>query len=215
MSQRIQFCSSAAKNALRATILAAVGIGAAMAQITGTPGPIGMPGCTVNPASPATGTGIPESYFGVAPSTVNKSLVGPLQLLTAGRVDERAGTIRLPLYRGRVKQGNRAVWYILTDTTDRANAEALGLNFSAKLVYSAVSPRAVRNATLLPDGSLEFESGTVDFTPDRILRPIPGPNPFPPLEAKPGSVGDASYSPLIRIVNAGGHIYNEIGRAHV
>ena len=65
MSQTIQLCPSAAKNALRATILAAVGIGAAMAQTT-------APGCSVNPASPATGTGIPAAYFGVAPSTVNK-----------------------------------------------------------------------------------------------------------------------------------------------
>lgn len=201
MSQTIQLCSSATKHVLRATILAAVGIGAAMAQTA-------IPGCTVNPASPATGTGIPEAYFGVAPSTVNKSLVGPVQLLTAGKVDDRAGTVRLPLYRGRVRQGNRAVWYILTDTTDRANAEALGLNFSAKLVYAAVSPKAVRNATLLADGTLEFESGTVDFSPDRVVRPTPGPSPFPPLEAKPGSVGDANYSPLVRILNAGGHIYN-------
>ena len=168
----------------------------------------GMPGCQIDPASPATGADVPSTYFGPAPSTVQKELVGPLQLLTAGQLDRRAATLTLPLYRGRVRQGNRTVWYILTDTTDRANAEGLGLNFSAKLFYSAVSPRAVRTATLQPDNTLEFEAGTVDFSPDRVVTPTPGPRPFPPLEAKPGSVGDSNYSPLVRITNAGGHIYN-------
>ena len=134
--------------------------------------------------------------------------MGPLQLLTAGQLDQKAATITLPLYRGRVREGDRAVWYILTDTTDRANAAALGLNFSAKLVYAAVSSRSIRNATLMPDGSLEFDAGSVDFSPELLIRPTPGPNPFPPLDAKPGSVGDARYSPLVRITNAGGHIYN-------
>lgn len=166
------------------------------------------PGCVVDPASPAIGADVPETYFGPTPSTVQRELVGPLQLLTAGVLDQRAATITLPLYRGRVRQGNQTVWYILTDTTDRANAEALGLNFSAKLFYAAVSPRSVRTATLSPDNLLEFDAGTVDFSPDHTLTPTPGPNPFPPAVAKPGSVGDANYSPLVRITNAGGHIYN-------
>ncbi len=33
-------------------------------------------------------------------------------------------------------------------------------------------------------------------------------NFFPPKQAQPGSVGDKDYSPIVRIVNAGGHIYN-------
>jgi hypothetical protein len=166
------------------------------------------PGCVVNPASPATGADVPETYFGPPPSTVQKELVGPLQLLTAGQLDRRAATITLPLYRGRVRQGNRTVWYVLTDTTDRGNAEALGLNFAPKLFYSAVSSRAVRTATLQRDNTLEFEAGTVDFSPEHVVTPAPGPDPFPPVTAQPGSVGDANYSPLVRITNAGGHIYN-------
>lgn len=167
-----------------------------------------LPGCKTSPASPATGTDIPETYFGPSASTVQKELLGPLQLLTAGKLDSRAGTIVLPLYRGRVLSTNQTVWYILTDTTDRDNAAALGLNFSAKLAYSAVSQRAVRTANLLKDGTLEFNAGTVDFSPDRLVTPAQAPRPFPPLEFRPGSVGDASYSPLVRILNAGGHIYN-------
>ena len=166
------------------------------------------PGCIFEPASPVIGADVPETYFGPAPSSVQKELVGPLQLLTAGVLDARAGTITLPLYKGKVLSTNQTVWYILTDTTDRDNAAALGLNFSAKLVYSAVSQNAARTATLLRDLTLVFEAGTVDFSPDRVVTPAPGPRPFPPSEAKAGSVGDARYSPLVRITNAGGHIYN-------
>ena len=166
------------------------------------------PGCLIDPASPAIGADVPETYFGVAPSSVQKEFVGPLQLLTAGVLDPRAATITLPLYKGRVSSTNQTVWYILTDTTDRENAAALGLNFSAKLVYSAVSSNAVRTATIQPDTTLLFDAGTVDFSPDRVVTPGPAPNFFPPTVAKAGSVGDANYSPLVRITNAGGHIYN-------
>jgi hypothetical protein len=164
--------------------------------------------CDFGAASPATGADVPATYFGPAPSSVQKELVGPLQLLTAGKLDQKAATLTLPLYRGKVRQGNRTVWYILTDTTDRANADALGLNFSAKLAYSAVTARSVRTGTIEKDNTLTFDAGTVDFAPPHIVTPAPGPRPFPPTTAKAGSVGDANYSPLVRITNAGGHIYN-------
>ena len=75
---------------------------------------------------------------------VQRELIGPYQLLKAGQVDLNAGTITLPLYQGQVKVNdsgggnitNKAVWYILTDTDDRGNADALGLNWSPKLTYA-------------------------------------------------------------------------------
>lgn len=171
------------------------------------PGPDG-PGCAINPVSPSVGADVPETYFGPEPSSVQKELVGRLQLLTSGKLDDRAGTIILPLYRGTVRDGNRTIWYILTDTTDEANAKALGLNHSSKLSYANVSSRAVRTATLGRDSMLTFDAGYVDFTPERRVVPGPVNAPFPPMIAEPGSIGDASYSPLVRIVNAGDHIYN-------
>ena len=158
------------------------------------------------PAPPSIGADIPLAYFGPAPSSVQKELVGPVQLLKAGTVDETAGTITLPLYQGQMKDG-RKVWYILTDTTDKGNAEALGLNYSAKLTYAAVG-RGARVATLEKDGTLTFDSGTVDFKPTREIVPGDAPNAFPPQVAKPGSIGDQDYSPLVRIQNAGNQIYN-------
>ncbi|MDQ3345079.1 MAG: hypothetical protein M3473_02110, partial [Chloroflexota bacterium] len=87
------------------------------------------------------------------------------------------------------------------------NAEALGLNFSAKLAYSETG-RAVRSGELRKDGTLVFEKGTVDFAPERSVVPGDEPNFFPPESATPGSVGDQDYTPLVKLSNAGGYIYN-------
>jgi hypothetical protein len=161
---------------------------------------------SVMPAPPSIGADIPLTYFGPAPSTSQRELIGPYQLLRAGQIDQDAGTITLPLYKGQMKDG-RTVWYILTDTDDKGNADALGLNWAPKLTYTAVG-KGARNATLETNASLTFESGTVDFEPERSLVPGDEPNAFPPKNATPGSVGDEDYSPLVRIENAGGHIYN-------
>jgi hypothetical protein len=158
------------------------------------------------PAPPSIGADIPLTYFGPAPSSLDPELVGPHQLLRSGTIDTDAGTIKLPLYQGKLQDG-RTVWYILTDTNDKGNADALGLNYSTKLTYAAVG-QAVREATLEKDATLTFAAGTVDFSPERTVVPGDGDKPFPPKTAEPGSVGDDAYSPLVKIVNAGGFVYN-------
>nr|MDQ3852895.1 hypothetical protein [Thermoproteota archaeon] len=82
----------------------------------------------IAPAPPSIGADIPLTYFGPAPSTVQKELVGPLQLLRSGSIDMNESTITLPLYQGHIRGSGERVWYILTDTTDKGNADALGLN---------------------------------------------------------------------------------------
>ena len=62
------------------------------------------------PAPPSIGADVPLAYFGPPPLSVDKRLVGPVQLLTAGQIDEDAGTIQLPLYTG---------YYYTTDGEDR------------------------------------------------------------------------------------------------
>jgi hypothetical protein len=163
-------------------------------------------GDDIAPAPPSIGADIPLTYFGPAPSTVQKELVGPLQLLRSGTIDMNQSTITLPLYQGHIRGSNETVWYILTDTTDKGNADALGLNWSPKLAYSAPGARV---ATLLQNATLEFHSGTVDFSPEHSITPGADPaNPFPPSEFQPGAVGDQDYSPLALVENSGGHIYN-------
>jgi hypothetical protein len=161
---------------------------------------------SIAPAPPSIGADVPLTYFGPAPSTVQRELVGPYQLLRSGMIDLNAGTITMPLYQGQMKDGKK-VWYILTDTDDKGNADALGLNYASKLTYANVG-KGAREATLEMNGSLTFENGTVDFKPERKLVPGDAPNPFPPKNATPGSMGDADYSPLVVITNAGSHIYN-------
>ena len=163
----------------------------------------------IQPAPPSVGADIPVTYFGPSPSEVQKELIGPYQLLKSGKLDKDKGAITLPLYQGQMRGTGAKVWYILTDTDDAGNAAALGINFSAKLSYAGTAgTNATRSASLEKDGTLTFEAGAVDFSPVRSVTPGDAPNYFPPKAAKPGSVGDAAYSPLIRIVNSGGHIYN-------
>lgn len=163
----------------------------------------------VAPAPPSIGAAVPLTYFGPSPSMVQPELIGPYQLLKAGKVDLNAGTITLPLYVGHVKinggKTTKNVWYILTDTDDKGNADQLGLNYSPKLTYSSVG---ARNATLLKNTTWLFDVGTVDFKPVHLVTPNAPPNAFPPKAFQAGSIGDNDYSPVVRIWNAGDHIYN-------
>ncbi len=156
----------------------------------------------VTPPPPSVGTNVPASYFGPFPSQIDRKLVGPVQLLRSGTLDVKKATIKIPLYLGHMTDG-RNVWYILTDTSDKENADALGLNHSGKLHYANVG-RATRVARLEKNAGLIFEKGTVDFSRRRVLQGTS----FPPRVARPGSVGDADYTPFVRIENAGGHVYN-------
>jgi len=94
------------------------------------------------PAPASIGADVPLTYFGPPPSEFQKEMIGPFQLLKAGKLDQDAGTITLPLYKGQLEDGT-PVWYVLTDTTDQANAAALGLVHSAKLqaAICACGPR--------------------------------------------------------------------------
>ena len=170
------------------------------------PGPIGPgPGCNVFPAPANIGTKVSLSYFGPSPSTDNPSLVGPEQLLKSGTVDATSGTITIPLYLGYMAGTKKKVWYILTDVDDQGVAAELGLNYSAKLTFAA---KGARTANFDKDNNLIFDKGTVDFSPIRKIVPGPSGSEFPPVSAQPGSIGDKNYSPLVRVLNDGGTIYN-------
>jgi hypothetical protein len=162
------------------------------------------PGCNLFPAPASVGASVGLSYFGPPPSSVNRSLVGPVQLLNTGPVNDQTGTVTLPLYLGHMKDGKN-VWYILTDVDDSDVAAELGLNFSAKMTFMA---NAARTANLDQNGDLVFDKGTVDFSPVRSITPGPAGHEFPPSAAQPGSVGDADYSPFVQVLNAAGVIYN-------
>src|SRR5271166_674226 len=160
----------------------------------------------IQPAPAAIGADVPATYFGPQPSQVQRELVGEYQNLKSGKIDFDKGTITLPLYQGAMKSGQK-VWYIVTDTDDKGNADQLGLNYSPKLTLADVG-RAVRKATLDSKFKLIFDVGAVDFSPKRSVTPGDAPNFFPPKQFQPSGVGDKDYTPLIKIANAGEHIYN-------
>src|SRR5918996_4971215 len=63
----------------------------------------------IAPAPPSIGADIPLTYFGPAPSTVQKELVGPVQLLRSGNIDMNESTITLPLYQGHIRASGETV----------------------------------------------------------------------------------------------------------
>ncbi len=116
-------------------------------------------------------------------------------LASAISVDLTANTVTLPLHRGTAK--GATVWYIITDASDAAAAKKLGVLFSPLLA----SAGSYAQATTGDITALAY-TGTVDFTPARSLTVDAQGNP---TGAKPGSVGDAQYSPLVKV---GSIVYN-------
>ncbi len=112
-----------------------------------------------------------------------------------------AKSVTLPLLQGWTK--GEKTYYILTESSDYADAKKLGINYSPVMKY-AIGSQGVQNVTMGNDGKIVFK-GTVDFSVVRVL--IQGsPNVFPPSTAIPGSIGDAEYSPMI--VTPEGIVYN-------
>ena len=139
------------------------------------------------------------------------ALVGPVDLLRSGNVNYGVlSNYTLPLYKG-LSAANQSYWWIVTDTSDRGNAEQLGVNFAAKMRFAAqgvdINGLGGAEQVMIVNNTIWARKGMVDFSPVRKI--VPGASaPFPPASVQPGSVGDAQYSPFIQIMNAGGEVWN-------
>jgi hypothetical protein len=111
-------------------------------------------------------------------------------LFVRSAVEHAGDTVTLPLYRG-TSQG-RTVWYVVLDASNSNAGNRYGANVSEKLENAG--PDAVQNATVT-NGVVDFPA-SVDFSPTRIVN---APNGFPPTDFQPGAVGEAGYSPLIKL----------------
>ena len=130
------------------------------------------------------------------PARVRSPSVGifAFSLPSALKIDIEHETVTLPLHEGRTTDG-RALWYVVTESSDQADATRSGVNYSNKLL-NAVGTAAVQKVHF-HDGGLVFE-GTVNFGLTHVL--VPGPNGFPPTSFAAGAAGDAKYTPLVQIV---------------
>lgn len=115
------------------------------------------------------------------------------RLPSAIDVDTVRGIASLPLRQGFV--GRRLVWYVVTESSDRADAARRGVTWAPRLAALAGTP-AVQRARGVGEHII-FDSG-VDFTPVRRITPG-STTGFPPAVAEPGSVGEPFYSPFVQL----------------
>ena len=114
-------------------------------------------------------------------------------LPSALNIDIEHGTVTLPLYEGRTSSGS-PTWYILTESSNPADARQRGVNYSGKL-NNALGTAAVQKGHF-DHGTLVFD-GTVNFGLKWSV--VPGPDGFPPASYSYGAKGDARYSPLVQV----------------
>lgn len=189
---RAAFCSILA-------LAAATAAGSAQAEVVVR----GEEGKPLDEIRKAPGSIFPDLRTIVAqpsPSEVKPEFLGPVVLLKSAHIDLEKGTATLPLRKGKLKNGT-PVWFIVTDTTDENLSNLHGVNYAPKMAYGLTGV-AARRATIEKDGSFTFNTGSVDFRPVLAVQPGPATAPFPPKSFQPGSVGDATYSPMVYIENA-------------
>lgn len=100
--------------------------------------------------------------------------------------------VTLPIFEG--QRTGETVWFVVTESSDRADAERRGVHYSQKMA-NGKGTLAVQKVGMI-DGRVQF-LGSVDFAPERTV--VPSATGFPPKEAKPGAIGEALYTPLIEL----------------
>jgi hypothetical protein len=155
--------------------------------------------------------GLPDPRgFSCAGDRNGHSGPGHFRFITSGCENAGSTIARFPVQKG--TSGGKTVWYVVTDSSSRADALARHVNFAPKLANAAGTPGV--QTVKVTNGVIDFPA-TVNFAPTRVLRA--GPNGFPPAKASPPSVGNAGYSPLIKlpsgiVINAP-QIANDSGHA--
>ena len=106
----------------------------------------------------------------------------------------RKANVTLPLFEG-VGPDGEPVHYIITDASDAAFAEEMGLIYAPKMRHlGADHPGA--QAVTIEDNKIVFK-GNVDFAPEWKVVPGDGDAPFPPKEIAAGAIGDDEWSSMV------------------
>lgn len=116
-------------------------------------------------------------------------------------------TVTLPLYEGSTSDPNitgpdKSVWYVVTDSSSKAWAKRLNVNYAPRLAVAA-NTGAVQNVSWNGNGTLSFPA-TVDFGLTRQFVPdytwYGGTElSLPAAALVPGAQGFAGYSPLLQL----------------
>ena len=132
-------------------------------------------------------------------------IFGPNSFFTAENVQGPTGfgenpptpapTVSLPLHAGVAGSPSHAVYYVITDASDLAVAQSLGVNYTPKLA-NAAGTAGVQHSTSNDPSAINVP-GDVDFSPSHIL--VPSATGFPPVAAAPGANGRNGYSPLVQL----------------
>ena len=128
------------------------------------------------------------------------------QLIADTSFDAQNSTITLPLRKGKLKSGE-TVWFVLLEASTDYYSGRVGLSYVPRMAKMN-GTSVVREARFDRDGTLVFDKGGVDFTPERSLDPGAAPDFFPPRGFNIGALGDGDYTPFARIRNARNVIVN-------
>jgi hypothetical protein len=109
-------------------------------------------------------------------------------------VDPDAGVVTLPLHRGTAN--GTTVWYIVTDSSDKADAQARGAVFAPLLAAVGTGCSACLRTATEAHGAIVYP-GAPKFGSKRSY--VPSATGFPPASAVPGATADSGYTPFLRI----------------
>jgi hypothetical protein len=132
--------------------------------------------------------------FKCAPDNNGKPGAGHYRFLTSACENAKSLIAQLPLMQG--TSGGQTVYYVVTESSNKADAAARHVNYSPKLANGIGTP-AVQNVTE-NNGVINFPA-TVSFGHTRIL--VPSATGFPPTKAVPPATGNAGYSPYVKLPN--------------
>lgn len=135
--------------------------------------------------------------FIVAPAYAAPLARANIVLPSTISVDPAAGTATLPLHRGTA--AGKTVWYIVTDSSDRSDAQKRGAIFAPLLANVGNGCSACLGKATESNASIAFP-GAPDFGPKRSY--VVSATGFPPASAAPGASAGKGYTPFLKIGNA-------------
>ena len=127
-------------------------------------------------------------------STATDRMLKPT-LGSAQAIDTATRLAVLPVVAGRA--GDAPAWFIITETSDSADAVRRRVNWAPRLSLLRGSGFTQRGA--IADGKLTVPA-SVDFSPVRLVRAAPD-SAFPPVVARAGSVAREGYSPFVELAD--------------